>query len=97
DRSPPAAGTARPPHPDISFEATVRGDRLRFEDEPRTAVGFPGTGERESSSRSERTNLPDTVAAGREYRGIRVHYRLATRLVRPPGDTPGTGARPAGG
>ncbi|WP_261399189.1 hypothetical protein [Streptomyces misionensis] len=50
-----------------------------------TAVGFPGTGERESSSRSRRTNLPDTVAADREYRDIRVDYRLATRLVRAPG------------
>jgi hypothetical protein len=45
-------------------------------------VGFPGTGERESSSRGERTNLPDTVVPGREYRDVLVDYRLATRLTR---------------
>lgn len=74
--------------PDISFTATIRGDRLRFQQEPRTAVGFPGTGQRESSSRSERTNLPDTVAADREYRDVLVHYRLATRLTRTPDADP---------
>ncbi|CAL2057352.1 protein of unknown function [Streptomyces murinus] len=80
-RSPAARGSEGSPEPDISFEATVRGDRLRFAQRPRTAVGFPGDGERESSSRSERTHLPDRVAPGREYRDVYVAYRLATRLL----------------
>ncbi|MFC0598453.1 hypothetical protein [Streptomyces palmae] len=88
-RPPGTGGSGASSEPDISFEATVRGERLRFEEEPRTAVGFPGAGERESSSRSERTNLPYTVAPGQEYRDILVHYRLATRLIRAAEGDPG--------
>ncbi|MFE9773696.1 hypothetical protein ACFYOV_18910 [Streptomyces sp. NPDC005931] len=59
----------------------VRAERLRFANKPRTAVGFPGDGVRESTSRSERTRLPHGVVAGREYRDVTVAYRLATRLT----------------
>ncbi|MEU5091384.1 hypothetical protein [Streptomyces sp. NPDC021356] len=37
-------------------------------------------------SRSERTNLPDVVVAGEEYRDTTVTYRLATRLTGRPED-----------
>ncbi|MFF8592243.1 hypothetical protein ACF061_12475 [Streptomyces sp. NPDC015220] len=62
----------------------MRSDRLRFVEDPLTAVGFPGTGKRTSTSRSERGNLPDKVVAGEEYRDASVTYRLATRLTGPP-------------
>lgn len=41
-------------------------------------MSFPGTGGRESESRSERTNLPHRVTPGRDYRDVTVRYRLAT-------------------
>jgi predicted GNAT superfamily acetyltransferase len=65
---------------DISFRSTVHADRLRFAEQPRTAVGFPGAGERDSTSHSHRTGLPERVVAGDEYQDVTVAYRLATRL-----------------
>ncbi|MEY7978024.1 hypothetical protein AB8O53_17100 [Streptomyces pilosus] len=55
---------------------------------PRTSVRFPGTGERRSSSRSDRTNLPDRVSPGQEYRDVTVVYRLASRLTGEPEPAP---------
>lgn len=69
---------------DISFRSTVRADRLRFAERPRTAVRFPGTEGRASTSHNDRTRLPDRVVPGEEYRDITVAYRLATRLTRQP-------------
>jgi hypothetical protein len=66
---------------DISFRSTVGADRLRFAERPRTAVRFPGTGGRESTSHSDRTHLPDRVVPGEEYHDVTVAYRLATRLT----------------
>ncbi|MCC9690320.1 MULTISPECIES: hypothetical protein [Streptomyces] len=68
---------------DITFHSTVRADRLRFTAPPRTAVRFPGTGERASLSRSDRTNLPDTVEPDVDYRDVTVHYRLETGMRKP--------------
>ncbi|MYS41571.1 hypothetical protein GTY23_10040 [Streptomyces sp. SID5998] len=65
----------------MEFRATVHSDRLRFHENPETAVRFPGAGQRTSTSRSERTNLPGKVAAGQDYRDATVAYRLATRLT----------------
>ncbi|PWI05623.1 hypothetical protein DIZ27_38310 [Streptomyces sp. NWU339] len=65
----------------MSFQATVRSERLCFTEEPRTAVSFPGAGERESTSHSDRINLPDRVVPGRQYDNVTVTYRLATRFV----------------
>ncbi|MEU0741860.1 hypothetical protein [Streptomyces sp. NPDC006134] len=74
----------------------VRSGRLRFTEKPRTAVRFPGTGERVSTSHSDRTRLPDKVTPGREYRDTTVAYHLATRLTGGPeggrNDGDGTGA-----
>ncbi|MGC2997331.1 hypothetical protein ACPF8X_02735 [Streptomyces sp. G35A] len=73
---------------DISFRSAVRSGRLLFTEEPRTAVRFPGAGERESTSHSERRHLPDRVVPGRHYHDVTVDYRLGTRLT--PGPvTPG--------
>jgi hypothetical protein len=55
-------------------------------EEPRTAVRFPGTGKRTSTSHSERTNVPGEVVAGKEYRDALIVYRLATRLTGQPED-----------
>jgi hypothetical protein len=68
----------------MSFDAVVSGDRLLFQEAPRTRVSFPGTGARESLSRSERSNLPRRVAPGQEYRDVTVAYRLASRLTGKP-------------
>ena len=69
---------------DVSFRATVRARRLRFAEEPRTAVRFPGTGERTRVSRCDRTHLSDPVEPGRDYRDVTVAYRLETRLLADP-------------
>ncbi|GHD22603.1 hypothetical protein GCM10010313_57570 [Streptomyces violarus] len=45
---------------------------------------FFGTGKRESTSRGDRTHLPDPVVPGREYQDVTVAYRLATRLTGEP-------------
>ena len=55
---------------------------MRFGSEPETEVGFSGSPGRESVSRSRRSNLPDHVEAGTDYRDVGVDYRLATRLRR---------------
>ncbi|MFQ6142097.1 hypothetical protein ACLMNJ_03325 [Streptomyces seoulensis] len=60
-------------------------------EDPLTAVRFPGAGSRTSVSRSERTNLPDEVVAGEEYRDATVAYRLATRLTGRTDDVPDGG------
>ena len=69
---------------DISFRSTVHSERLRFTEEPRTAVRFPGVGERESTSHSDRDHLPEKVVPGRDYRDVTVDYRLETRLTGEP-------------
>ncbi|MEW2266482.1 hypothetical protein ACGF5T_33940 [Streptomyces sp. NPDC047853] len=74
----------------------MSGDRLRFEEAPRTRVSFPGTGARESVSHSARTNLPRRVNPGSEYQDVTVGYHLGSRLTgepengraRPPGQAP---------
>ncbi|MER6621021.1 MULTISPECIES: hypothetical protein [unclassified Streptomyces] len=82
---------------DISFRSTVHTERLRFAEEPRTAVRFPGTGERESTSHSDRDHLPEEVVPGQDYHDVTVDYRLETRLVGGPergrGGTDGAGRR----
>ncbi|WP_333762348.1 hypothetical protein [Streptomyces sp. IBSBF 2390] len=57
-----------------------RPERRVGQTRPGTAVRFPGSGERQSTSHSDRTNLPDKVVPGREYHDTTVTYRLATRL-----------------
>ncbi|MGW2619415.1 hypothetical protein [Streptomyces sp. NPDC001500] len=66
------------------FRSTVHAERLRFTQEPLTVVRFPGTGKRESTSHSDRTNLPGPVIPGREYQDVTVAYHLATRLAGEP-------------
>ncbi|MFH8933305.1 hypothetical protein [Streptomyces griseosporeus] len=55
---------------------------------------FPGAGTRESTSRSERSGLPDRVTAGRDYRDVTVTYRLGTRVTDAAEGAPGGGRDP---
>lgn len=72
----------------------MAADRLRFRSPPQTEVGFFGSPERESVSGSDRTNLPEPVQAGVDYRDVRVAYRLATALCDPAGAAEAHGRRP---
>lgn len=82
------------PAGDVSFRSVVRARRLRFAEEPRTEVRFPGTGARESTSRSDRTRLPGKVVPGRDYEDVTVVYRLDTRLTGEGPDEGRDGPRP---
>lgn len=87
----PANADSPPARPDIELTTSTAAESLRFGREPDTEVRFHGSPGHESFSGSERTNLPEPVEAGTEYRDVRVHYRLATALRhvrrrRPPED-----------
>ena len=82
----PDSPRRRPARPDIEFTATVKADELRFDEVPETEVRFFGEPDHESSSGSERTNLPDSVEPGVTYRDVTVQYRLASRIVSRPSD-----------
>jgi hypothetical protein len=71
----------RPPAADIEFVASIEAGELRFDESPETDVRFFGEPDHESTSGSDRTNLPEKVEPGVTYRKVRVDYRLATRLV----------------
>ncbi|PNV36243.1 hypothetical protein C1708_31265 [Streptomyces sp. DH-12] len=80
----------------MAFHATVHADRLRFADAPRTAVRFPGTGDRASVSHSDRTHLPDQVEPGVDYHDVTVRYRLETGVPDADGTAPDPGDLPSG-
>jgi hypothetical protein len=66
---------------DIVFTATVRAERLRFEDVPETSVEFHGEPGEESGDGSRRDNMPDQVRKGEVYRNVRVEYVIAAKLL----------------
>jgi hypothetical protein len=49
----------RPISADIELIASLEADELRFDEPPETAVRFLGEPGHESTSRSDRTNLPE--------------------------------------
>ncbi|WP_069813425.1 hypothetical protein [Streptomyces sp. TP-A0874] len=59
----------------------MEAERLRFDEPPETDVSFSGSPGRESTSHSERRNLPDPVEEFTDYRDVRVDYTLATALT----------------
>lgn len=88
--------------PDVEIGASVKAKRLRFRRKPETEVDFhgevrepEGQGDLQTTSGSERENLPEEVEPGTAYRDVRVRWRAAARLdePRPEGagddDTPG--------
>lgn len=54
--------------------------RLRFREGPRADVRFSGSPGTRSATVSTRTNLPDTVDVGVEYRNVQVRYGLSNTL-----------------
>lgn len=78
-------GEQGPAHevPDVDISTSVRARRLRFETVPETKVWFEGEPGHESSSETERENLPDEVEPGVTYRDVRVRWRASSRIVHP--------------
>jgi hypothetical protein len=72
--------------PDVELGATVKAKRLRFERVPETEVTFEGS-PHDSTSGSERENLPDEVEPEVTYRDVRVKWRAAARIRPAPDDT----------
>jgi hypothetical protein len=69
-----------PDRPDVEIGAVVKAKRLRFKRVPDTEVRFPGEAGSETSSGTERENLPDQVEPGVDYRDVRVRWRAAARI-----------------
>jgi hypothetical protein len=72
---------------DVEIGASVKAKRLRFREKPKTKVELHGEvrepeggGELQTTSGSERQNLPDEVEPGVTYRDVRVRWRAAARL-----------------
>ncbi|RFS86489.1 hypothetical protein D0T12_07870 [Actinomadura spongiicola] len=67
---------------DILFTARVKADEMRFDVVPHNSVEFSGNADDESTSGSDRTNLPDEVREGVVYRDVQIDYAIAARLRR---------------
>ncbi|MFI0480342.1 hypothetical protein [Actinomadura sp. 9N215] len=65
---------------DILFTAKVKADELRFDIAPESSVVFRKDVDDDSTSGSDRTNLPDKVQENTTYRDIEVHYAIAAKL-----------------
>ena len=79
-----SAGGRRPERPesaDITFTAEVRAQQLRFGEMPETRTEFTGAPAYESATDSDRVNLPQRVEKDVTYRDVRVHYRLAVKVI----------------
>lgn len=80
--------------PDVEIGASVTAKRLRFHDKPETDVEVHGEivepdrhEELDTTSGSERHNLPDEVEPGEDYRDVSVRWRAAAQIredERPP-------------
>jgi len=79
--------------PDIEIGAAATAKKLRFRKKPRSDVEFEKRGEAnlegiapeiETSSGSERENLPDEVEPGVTYRDVKVRWGAAAKIVSPP-------------
>jgi hypothetical protein len=77
---------------DVEIGASVKARQLRFREKPRTSVELhgevrepEGREELQTTSGSERQNLPDEVEPGITYRDVQVRWRAAARLNEGPG------------
>jgi len=75
---------------DVEIGASVKAKRLRFREKPKTNVELhgevhvpEGPGELQTTSGSERRNLPEEVEPGVTYRDVQVRWRAAARLDEP--------------
>lgn len=69
--------------PDIDVSTSVRAKKLRFGAVPETKVWFEGEPGEESTSETERENLPDEVEPGVTYRNVEVRWSASSRIVHP--------------
>ncbi len=74
-------------HPDVEVGASVKAKRLRFHEQPKTDVEVHGEivepdrhEEIETTSGSERRNLPDEVEPGEDYRDVNVRWHAAAQV-----------------
>lgn len=75
-----AGAARRPESPDIALTARVKAKQLRFGEVPQTSTEFTGTPGRQSSSGSDRADLPKRVEKDITYRHVRVDYWLESEL-----------------
>lgn len=78
--------TDKPSQPrpaDLEITATVKAKELSFHEAPDTSVVFTGSPGHQSSSGSDRANLPDRVEEGITYREVRVDYSLSCKVAEP--------------
>jgi hypothetical protein len=73
--------------PDVEIGASVKAKRLRFHEKPRTDVEVHGEvveldrhEEVETTSGSERRNIPDEVEPGEDYRDVSVRWRATAKI-----------------
>lgn len=73
--------------PDVEIGASVKAKRMRFHDKPRTEVDLHGEvvepdrrEDVETTSGSDRRNLPNEVEPGVTYRDVTVRWRAAARI-----------------
>jgi hypothetical protein len=81
-----SAGARRPERlvsADITFTAEIRAKQLRFGEVPETRTRFTGVPAYQSASGSDRANLPERVEKDVTYRGVRVGYWLAAKVIYP--------------
>lgn len=71
----------RPERPDIALTARVKAKQLRLGEVPQTSSEFTGTPGHQSSSGSDRANLPKRVEKDTTYRHVRVDYWLESELL----------------
>lgn len=65
---------------DIELGATVRADRLRFDEVPDVESAVHGEPGYESKSAKERRNLPREVKQGKSYRHVKLWREEYIRL-----------------
>jgi hypothetical protein len=73
----------REPEPDVEIGAVVKAKKLRFRRVPETKVELTGD---ETTSGSERENLPEEVEPGVTYRDVDIRWRATARLPDAPGE-----------
>lgn len=76
--------------PDVEIGASFKAKELRFRSKPETEVkvhgearGPEGSAEAETSSGSERHNLPEEVEPGVTYEDVQVRWSTEARIVDP--------------
>jgi hypothetical protein len=78
------AGTDTAPdrlEPDVEIRAEVGADEVRPLERPRTRMDVTGEEIRKDDF-TRRKNLPRELEPGRTYRDVRIHRRIAGRLLK---------------